>query len=150
MVYKKSMVGFALALAAVFLSHVAQAENSKDVGDYTIHYNAFNSDILSPQIARQYHIQRSKNRGILNVTVLKKVMGTSSQPVSARVRTTATNLTGQLKMLPMRQIRERNAIYYIAQFRVADEETLNFRIEVQPLGQPQSYVVEFQNKFYTR
>ena len=30
------------------------AENSKEFGDYVVHYNAFRSDTISPEIAKQY------------------------------------------------------------------------------------------------
>jgi hypothetical protein len=138
-----------LLILSLLPSWLAAHENFVDVGEYTIHYNAFTSDVLSPQIARRYGIVRSKSRGILNITVLKKVMGTPSQPVSAWVRATATNLEGQLRMLSMREIRARNAIHYIAQFSVAHEETLQFRVSVQPLGQRKSFTLEFSEKFYT-
>ena len=67
------------------------AEQSKTFGDYTIHYVAFTTDMLSPEVARLYKIRRSKNRAILNISVLKKVMGTTGQPVKAQVEATATN-----------------------------------------------------------
>ena len=39
------------------------AEQSKTFGDYTIHYVAFTTDMLSPEVARLYKIRRSKNLG---------------------------------------------------------------------------------------
>ncbi|MCB1876348.1 MAG: DUF4426 domain-containing protein [Chromatiales bacterium] len=146
----KTLVHAVLVLFALAVPQWAAAENSKDVGEYVIHYNAFPSDVLSPQISRQYGLARSKERGILNITVLRKVMGTASQPVSAWVKATATNLSGQLRSIPMREIRERNAIYYIAQMRVADQETLRFNVRVQPIGTKETYTVEFSQQFHTR
>ncbi len=150
MSHKNNVLAVAFSVLLGILPQWALAENVKDIGDYTIYYNAFISDILSPEIARQYGIVRSKTRAVLNINVLKKVMGTPGQPVKAVVKATATNLTGQLKALPMREIREQNAIYYLSQFIVAHDETLDFRVEVQPLGQPDAYTVEFRQKFYTR
>ena len=42
------------------------AETSTTVEGYTIHHNAPTTDMLEPQIATAYGIQRSKNRGMLN------------------------------------------------------------------------------------
>jgi len=126
------------------------AENSEDVGDYVIHYNALATDMLPPVIARDYRITRSQNRGMVNITVLKKVLGSPGQPVHARVETYARNLAGQARNISMREIREGNAIYYIGEFGVANEETLNFKVQVRPQGEREFYEVEFSQDFYTR
>jgi len=126
------------------------AENSEDVGDYVIHYNALATDMLPPVIARDYRITRSQNRGMVNITVLKKVLGSPGQPVHARVETYARNLAGQARNISMREIREGNAIYYIGEFGVANEETLNFKVRVRPQGERDFYEVEFSQDFYTR
>jgi hypothetical protein len=126
------------------------AENSKDFGDYVIHYNALATDMLPPAVARDYHITRSQNRGMLNITILKKVLGSPGQPVHARVDATARNLAGQDRNIRMREIREGNAIYYIGEFGVANEETLNFKVSARPQGERDAFEVEFSQDFYTR
>ena len=126
------------------------AENSQDVGDYVIHYNALATDMLPPAVARDYHITRSQNRGMVNITILKKVLGSPGQPVHARVDASARNLAGQYRNIRMREIREGNAIYYIGEFGVANEETLNFKVQVRPQGEREFYEVEFSQDFYTR
>jgi hypothetical protein len=126
------------------------AENSKDFGDYVIHYNALATDMLPPAVARDYHITRSQNRGMLNITILKKVLGSPGQPVHARVDATARNLAGQDRNISMREIREGNAIYYIGEFGVANEETLNFKVKARPQGERDYFEVEFSQDFYTR
>jgi Domain of unknown function (DUF4426) len=128
----------------------ALAENSQDFGDYVIHYNALATDMLPPAIARDYHITRSQNRGMVNITILKKVLGSPGQPVHARVETSARNLAGQDRNISMREIREGNAIYYIGEFGVANEETLKFKVRAQPQGELDFFEVEFSQDFYTR
>ena len=128
----------------------ALAENSKDFGDYVIHYNALATDMLPPAVARDYHITRSQNLGMLNITILKKVLGSPGQPVHARVEATAKNLAGQYRNISMREIREGNAIYYIGEFGVANEETLKFSVRVRPEGERDFLAVEFSQDFYTR
>jgi hypothetical protein len=142
-----------LALAALIMgvTSVSSAqEAAKDVGDYVIHYNAFRSDVLTPEIARSYGIVRSKTRALLNIVVLKKVMGTTGEPVEASVEASATNLTGQLKRIGMREVREGNAIYYLGDVRIVDEETLDFNIEVTPTGSPTAHTMSFRRQFFTR
>jgi hypothetical protein len=139
-----------LLLAFTFLlPHSVAAENSKDFGEYVVHFNALATDVLPPQVAREYRITRSRNRGMVNITVLKKVLGSPGQPVHARVEARAENLVGQGREINLREIREGNAIYYIGEFRVANEETLKFTARVRPQGTQQFLEVQFSQDFYT-
>lgn len=141
-----------LNIAALFLLVLggsAQAENSIDFGDHVVHYNAFTADTLSPQIAKAYDITRSKSRGVVNIAVLKKVMGTQGQPVTAKLAASAVNLTGQLKSFETREIREDGAIYYIGEFRVTNQETLDFKIRLLPEGTDKGLTVRFRQQFFT-
>lgn len=116
-----------LALLYGFQS-AALAESSGSVGNYIVHYNALSTESLPPAVARAYGITRSKNRGLLNISVLKK--GGGFQGVEAVIDVSATNLTGQLRNINLRKIEEQNAVYYISEFSVADQETLDFAIKV--------------------
>lgn len=146
----RSLVVSWLSTLALLLPLGAVAENSKDFGDYVVHYNALATDMLPPSVARDYRITRSQNRGMLNITILKKVLGSPGQPVHARVEASARNLAGQGRRVNMREIREGNAIYYIGEFGVANEETLNFKVRARPQGQRDFLEVEFSQDFYTR
>jgi len=125
------------------------AEQSRTFGDYTIHYVAFTTDLLSPEVARLYKIRRSKNRAIINISVLKKVMGTTGQPVKAQVEASATNLNRQLKGLKTRELSSNGAIYYIAETSVNNEETLNFDLNIIPEGETVALSFSFQQQFFT-
>jgi len=124
--------------------------NSKDFGDFVIHYNAIATDFLPPEVARQYRITRSKNRGMINITVLKKVLGSHGKPVHARVEVNASNLAGQTRRIPVREVRDGNAIYYVGEFGVANEETLKFNVEARPQGSQEGVTVKFSQDFYTQ
>ncbi len=127
----------------------ANAESSKVYGDYVVHYNAFRSDTLSPEIAKAYDLTRRNNRIIVNITVLKKVMGTTGKPVPATVAGHASNLTGQLKNLEFRQIKEDTAIYYLAELKVSDGEFLKFKINITPDGEEGPARLQFSKRFFT-
>ncbi len=139
-----------LALCLAVITLPSQAENSKDFGQYVVHYNALSTDMLPPQVAREYRITRSKNRGMINITVLRKVLGSPGQPVHAFTRVSAINLAGQGRKIPMREMREGNAIYYIGEYRVTNEETLKFDVRVRPQGAQDYLQVEFSQDFYTQ
>ncbi|MEX2353247.1 MAG: DUF4426 domain-containing protein [Gammaproteobacteria bacterium] len=127
----------------------ASAQQAKDFGDYTIHYNAFTTDMLTPDVAKAYNINRSTSRALLNISVLKNVMGSSVQPVKARVVASATNLSSQLKNFEMRELDDQGAIYYIAETPVANREVLRFNVSVTPEGEQNTYNFSFQQEFFT-
>ena len=122
---------------------------SSDIGDFVVHFSAQTTDQLPPDVARAYSIVRSKNRAMLNVSVIRK---SDSQSVAATVLVKTTNLTGQLKNVTMRKIEEPGdsvAIYYIGETPVANRETLLFDISVRPEGQSLVSQVRFKRQFYT-
>ena len=127
----------------------ARAENSQDFGDYVVHFNALTTDILQPKVATEYGIKRSGSHAMLNVVVLRKVLGATGQPVTATVTGIATTLNGQQRNLNLREIREPNAIYYIADFGIGNEEILTFMLDVRPEGETNSFKVQFRQQFFT-
>lgn len=132
---------------------VPQAEpagaTSSDIGEHIVHFSAQTTDQLPPEIAREYNIVRSKNRAMLNVSILQK---TGNVSVAAAVSVQTVNLTGQLKSVTMREIREPGdgvAIYYIGDTAVANRETLVFDITVQPDGVSSASQLRFKREFFT-
>ena len=122
--------------------------SNKDFGDYVIHFNAISTDQLQPEVARAYNITRSKNRAMLNVSIIRKVEGTIGQPVGGSVSAVANNLTGQAKNLTLRQIQEGDAIYYIGDVAVANGETLIFTIDATPINESSRFSVRFSRQFF--
>lgn len=139
---------FACLLFALFGGNQALAENSQDFGDYVVHYNALTTDFLSPEVARHYGITRSKNRAMLNITVLKKGLGLAAHPVKATVSARAVNLNQQIKALSIREVNDGNAIYYIAEFPVDHGETLDFDIQAEPIDGGRRMNVRFRQQFF--
>jgi len=122
---------------------------SADIGNHVIHFSAQSTDQLPPAVAREYNIVRSKNRAMLNVSVLKKP---NNVPVAAEVSVNTVNLTGQLKNVTMRKIEEPGdvvAIYYIGDTTVANREVLVFDISIKPEGEETVSQVRFKRQFYS-
>ncbi len=122
---------------------------SQDIGEHTVHFSAQTTDQLPPEVARTYNIVRSKNRAMLNVSVIRDA---DNIPVPATVSVKVVNLTGQLKsvtMLEKREPGEVEAIYYIGDTTVANRETLVFDIDVTPEGVDATSRVRFKREFYT-
>lgn len=123
-------------------------ETFKDFGNYEVHFNALRTDELTADIARVYGIQRSSNRVMLNVTVLRKeAEHAPRKPVEATVAVDAYNLNGQLKDLQMRRVSEGEAIYSIGEVSIAGSEILVFDIMVTPAGESTPFNVKLKREF---
>jgi predicted small lipoprotein YifL len=117
-------------------------------GDFEVHYNALRTDELTPEVARAYGIERSANRVMLNVSLLRKNPDGSTTPVDGRVSATAYNLNGQLKDLQMRRITEGSSVYFIGEVGISGSEILVFDIDASPLDQSATYTVQFKREFF--
>jgi len=138
-------------LLAVILSapFAAIAENSTTAGGFTVHYNAFTTSTLTPEVARAYGIRRSKNRGLLSVSVIREKEGAIGTSVPGLIQVKTLTLTGQGAPLAMREIREVGAVYYIGEFRIQDREKVNFAIKVTPEGTSETFIVNMEHQFFT-
>ncbi|WP_339450558.1 DUF4426 domain-containing protein [Pseudomonas sp. EA_5y_Pfl2_R50] len=112
--------------ASALAADVIKGERKETFGDVTVHYNTFNSTYLQPDIAKAAELTRSKNQGVINVSVIK-----DGKPLIANVTGTVKDLTSNSVPLKFRQITEQGAIYYIAQYPVEQQETRTFEIKVQ-------------------
>jgi hypothetical protein len=111
---------------AAMAANVIKAERKEVFGDVTVHYNTCNSTFLTPDIAKAAELVRSKNQGVINVSVIK-----DGKPLAAEVSGTIKDLTSKTDPLTFRQINEQGAIYYIAQYPVNQQETRTFEIKVK-------------------
>jgi hypothetical protein len=136
----------ALVLLAALTTLTAQAQQAMDFDDYSIHYNALSSSLITPEVAKAYGISRSDSRALINISVLKK----SGDAARAQVTATGRNLTGQTRKVEMREINEGDgAIYYIGELSVRNMETFDFTVLVTPEGNDKPYSVKFRQQFYT-
>jgi len=143
------MSKFVTALLFSFaLINSAQAEQSLTQNGYEVHYNAFNSGFLTPEVAQANGLTRSKVMALLNVSVLKIEDDGTKRPVNVLVSGEAKNLIGQIKSISFKKIDEGDAIYYLGSFRFSDEEMLNFDLDVQPDPNQSPIRVRFSQTFY--
>ena len=140
------------AVLACFLSTllwlaaaIADEEAYKDFGDYRVHYSAFNSSFVSPEVASVYNISRGADRGLVNIAVVPE--GAASGR-TALVGGTVTDMLARQQTLEFVEVREGDAVYYLAPFRFANEDPLTFKVNVRPAGSNQTREVRFQRTFY--
>jgi hypothetical protein len=139
-----------LILFTALTSSSAFAQQAQEFGDFTIHYNALRSSMLTPEVAKAYDIRRSDSRALINISVLKNTENQTTNAVKASVTTSGRNLTGQTRKVEMREINEGDgAIYYIGELSVRNMETFDFTVLVTPEGQSKPFTLKFRQQFYT-
>ena len=133
-----------LALTTLALSFNAGAEQMVKLGDWNVHYIAFGSTFVTPEIAKAYGITRSKYKGIINISVLNRNKGNTAEKVNIRGK--AKNLLGNTVELKFKEIVEDKSVYYIAQIDYSNAETFRFEIDIYQGNAAQSF--KFTQDFY--
>ena len=135
--YFAAFISIALLLwaAAAAAQGAKIIENHQNFGDYRVSYSVFNSDFISPEIAQRYNLVRARDRAFVNISVSK--VG-DTKGASAGISGNVTNLIQQSRPLEFKEIRDQDAVYYLATFRFEHEESLTFNIDlVMPDGSTQ-------------
>jgi hypothetical protein len=106
---------------------------------------AIGTSFLTPEIAKAYGIERSRYNGLVNISVIDN----SQKHLPAKlvlISGTAKNLTGQDKPLSFDEVKEGEAIYYLAQVNYRHNETIRFAITITDGAQ--QHTLNFTQKFY--
>ena len=135
-------------LSLLLFALPAHAEQAKTFGDVAIHYNAMPTDELLPEVAKNYKIERSRNRGMLTISILKKTNLGVSQASKGEVKVTIPTLTDQKIDVPMREVVEGTAIYYLGEFRITAPQTLKFVVTAKPEGSDKTLSFDFSRQFF--
>lgn len=136
-----------LSLFLALCSSVVFAEQSKQFGPYSVHYSVVNTTFLTPAIATVYNITRGKKRAMVNIAIRENHPELGDRAKAAIVTGRSWDLM-QNQPLSFREIREQNAIYYIAEVRFINEEFRWFEISVSPDPNKPPYIFKFKQQFY--
>ncbi|WP_199611391.1 DUF4426 domain-containing protein [Flocculibacter collagenilyticus] len=127
------------------LSAHVSAEQMEKLGNFEVHYIAFGSTFITPEIARAYKLERSKYNGLINISILDTTQR-GKPSVKAKVTGFGKNLLGHKKDLNFKEIVEGDAVYYIAQIRYTNEEMFLFNIDIDT--EKTDHKLTFSQKFY--
>ncbi|MCJ8338321.1 MAG: DUF4426 domain-containing protein [Pseudomonadales bacterium] len=136
------------AIFLLLFSTAVMAQQIVETPGYIVHYSAFNSTLIDADAAKKNKLVRSKYTAMLNISVFAKNADGSTHAVKSFNSGTVENLLGQQQQLEFVTIAEGKAVYYIASFRFADEEVMNFKVSVQPDPNQQPIAVNISQKFY--
>lgn len=131
-----------------WLAVPAQADKFVEDEQYVVHYNAFNSTLLKPEVAKANDLLRSRQRAIMNVTVQKKMASGMPKAVTAQVSGYTGAMGGSERTLDFRMVTEGEAIYYLAEFLIGNGETLHFNVTVKPTPEHPPIKINFNQQFF--
>ena len=143
----KNIINKLLTVALLTLAVIttAYAKNMKKMDNINVHYIALGSTFLTPEIAKAYGIERSRYKGLVNISVLDNTQkGNPAKTVIINGK--ARNDVGQIKSLEFIEVVEGEAVYYLAQVSYSNEETIYFDINITDKGQQHN--LKFSQKFY--
>ncbi len=140
---KKTLLGGLLWLA---LLNLAQAEQMQQFGDYEVHYSLVNTRHIPAQVAKVYDIVRADNRILLNVAIRKRGDGLETVAQQAELKGTRHDLMRTYN-LEFTEIKEQDAIYYISEFKVINEEFSRFAIDIK-ISEDENFTLEFKHTMY--
>jgi hypothetical protein len=137
-----------IALASlVFPSWLALAQQAETFGPFELYYSVVNTTFLDPKIAATYGITRGEKRAILNLAVRENLASGGSEARAMVLQGRTWDLI-QNQTLEFSEIREGEAIYYIAEFPFINEEWRFFEVNFRPNGADQTYIFKFKHQLY--
>lgn len=135
-----------LPLLLALCAGAALAQQSERFGPFELHYSVVNTTFLDPEVASRYDIVRGDRRAIVNLALREHVNGkTVARPMLIKGRT--WDLI-QNQFLEFREVREGEAIYYIADFRFINEEWRFFEVDFRPEGADKTHTFKFRQQLY--
>ena len=132
--------GFVLAL----LPFAASSQNRQEFGTVVAHYSALSTERLLPEMAKQYGIARSRDRGLVNIALERS--GTTDS-VRAAVSGSATAISGEKKEIRFRELVEDGTVSYIGEFALSAPDTYSFTIAILPENATSPYTLKFTQDF---
>ncbi len=141
------MKAFSALLFSLLLAGAASADDKpyKQYGDTKVYYSVFNSSFVTPEVASLNNISRGVDKGLVNIAV---VPDGAPSGQTALVKGTVMDLLARQQTLEFMEIREGEAVYYLAPFEFGKEEPLTFNIEVRPANSATSQTFSFQRTLY--
>ncbi|MEP5765796.1 MAG: DUF4426 domain-containing protein [Halieaceae bacterium] len=136
-----------ILLLALALGASAAQAGSQQFGPYEVLYTVVNTTFVEPEVAARYQLVRARDRAFVNLAIREQLPDGSDRAVSARIEGRTWDLF-QNQFLEFREVREGDAVYYIADFEFSDAEIRFFDIQLLPAGAKRSSQLKFQQKVY--
>ena len=137
----------AAALAAALSAFGAAADSKRLDERLVAHYSVLASADLPAEVVRAYGIVRGGRHGLVNVALRRQRADGDDVAVAAAVSGTWSDLVHR-HALEFAEIREAEAIYYLAKLRFNHRETMHFELTLRLLPDGPSHTLRFRHALY--
>jgi hypothetical protein len=137
----------ALLLLAILLGPQAHANDRYSTKGIELYCVAVPTTELTADAAKAYNVERSPNRGLLTVTLVKKGKDGNNDTVAGQVYAGAIDLRNNLSNIPIREVHEDGSVYYLGEFQVTAPDTLRILVNANVMGKTMKS--EFIREFYS-
>lgn len=145
---KTSRIHWILALVVLALTTIQAQAQSVRAGDYEVHYSVFPSTFLSPEVAAENNLQRSRSIGIVNIALFKRDEHGHIRTVQGSVEGQVFNEIRQTSFLAFRRIQEGDSVYFISQYQYRPGELMTFQLTTRPTGYGRDLPVRFSHTLF--
>lgn len=135
-------------LIALLLGPTAHAQQAITEGDVIVHYSAVRTTQLTPDVARNFEVRRSRNRALVVLNAQIDRGGALPEPIAASATGTVTSLLGHRQRLTLTPRQEGPVHYVMGTFETLDSEYLTLDLEVLPEGASAPIRVRWQQQFF--
>jgi len=132
-----------LAWALLLLPGIAAGEQMQRFGGFEAHYVVFPSTFVQSGIAHQHGLRRGAGLAVVNISVLDE----SGRGAACAIVGHSKNLLGQVSPLTFKEVREGDAVYYLAEVRHSDQEVLRFSLTITP-SDASPFNLNFQQRLH--
>lgn len=139
---------FALSFTLAPAVSADATETSRETDTHIFYFNVLNSAFLTPEIAQQYGINRSNYRAVLNLAVHEKTAA-GSKAIPVILEGSVTNIVQQQRALEFQEVNESQALYYLSDFRISDDDLLTFKLLIKTHADAPGYELNFKRRVYT-
>lgn len=119
----------------------------RDLGEYTVHYNAISANELDPEMAEKHALPRTADRCVVTVAVVDKASGES---VEAGIMASATRPDGRMFKLDMRPVTDAGGKYYVGELPLDSASNIEVTLEVRPEPDMLPQTIRFRRDLATR
>lgn len=134
-----------LILILAILALPAWAESFKE-GEVEVVVNAIPASELTPEASTNYNVAREAGRGLLTIAV-NRVKGGKATALPAQIYAGALNQDNHLINIPVRELKDRDGVQYLGEFRLNGSRALTFLVNVNVSGKVVK--AEFSRMFAT-
>jgi hypothetical protein len=138
---------FIVILTLILFSATSQA-GSKDFGEYIVQWSVFPSTFLTPEVAQENGLNRSRGIGVVNIAIMTENEDGGMSTVSGQVEGKALNDIQQTRFLAFRRVQEGDAVYFIAEYQYSEAELMTFQITARPTGARNDLPVRFAHTLF--